>query len=81
MSKALEIAQERFAQGEITKEEFEEIKASLAVPESTANENVSKSTKSDESASGCGIISIIFTVFVLFVVYSFIQFIFDAARP
>lgn len=66
MSKALEIAEERFAKGEINKEELEEIKFALT-------DNKTDTTKSEKEKNNTGIGSIVFIVLGVIVVLWILQ--------
>lgn len=70
MSKAFEIAQERLAKGEITKEEYDEIVQALSQASTNSSEDEPPKTAptSDAKGSGAGIVGIIVLVFVLIVI-------------
>ena len=62
MSKALEIAEERFARGEITEEELEKIKTKITTPSAQIE------TATGKPSSGGGAVGIIFLVFFLILI-------------
>jgi len=81
MSKAREIAEERYAKGEITKEEFEQIFSSLTSSEDAENqvlqldeaESTASANEPKSDSSGCGWMIFIAFLFFIYLFYKMIE--------